>query len=156
MKRALLWVGIIVLVIQVCGCATQQRFSDGDAHYTITWSGNKVRRIECRSEKLPDGFLVVNISRGRHYEKVLINDEKQKVWSREIFTARAVTGSSSGVVFDEGSNRVDSDRFKFKGWKLEKNNVPIYKEIIVIDEESGHFKRLEFFGPFGVRLEPPP
>ena len=155
--KLVLWVGVFAVVIQVCSCATQQRFSDANANYTILWAGDKVRRIECRSEKFSDGFLMVNISRGRHYKKVLINDEKKQSWSRDLFIPgkHIIAGGENGDISShEESRYIGSDYYSLQEWKFISNNIPIYKEVILKDK-NGHLKRQEFFGPFGVALKEP-
>src|ERR1700719_4672153 len=110
--KPILWLGIVGLVVQVCGCATKQKFSTEDAHYAIIWSGNNVKKIECWSDKLPQGFLFVDISRDDDCKKVLINNKRYRVWSKDVFTRSADTGSCSGIVFHGESSWLNSDRLE--------------------------------------------
>lgn len=153
--KSLIWVGIIVLVAQVCGCTARRSFSHGDDHYTVTWSANKVSRIECRSERLPGGVVVVRISRGHKEKKVLINDEKDSIWAKTVFKPCADIGSCAGIVFHEWGKHLGLEDYVFREWKLEAQDVLVYRETLVSDEDSGALKRLEFLGPFGIKLEPP-
>ena len=153
--KSFLWFGIIGLVFVVCSCATKQKFSNADAHWTVVWSGDQVTRIACWSDKLPEGFLVVDISRGHDYKKVLINSEGHQVWSRNLFTRSAETSSGSGgIVFHGESTPQNAGRLETEEWKLETNGLPLYKEVRVKDE-NGLLKEQQFFGTFGVALKPP-
>ena len=153
-------IGIIVLVIQLCGCATRQKLSDTNGTYTILWSGNNVRSIKCKSEKLPEGFLQVRFWRDTRWRKVLINSENQKVWARDAWIRLGVSYTGSGIVTSEDSTWVDpgdfetSDRIETYEWKLEASNILIYKETILSDV-NGNLKHQEFFGPFGIALRKP-
>lgn len=153
--KLMIWGCMLVLATQGLGCATHQSFSREGGRYKVTWLANKVTRIECRGDRLPGGLLRVNIYRGRHSDKVLIKGNKQQVWARTVFKAGADIFSCSGVIFYEGGKQVNREHHAIKEWKLQEDNILIYRETVVSDDETGAFKRVEFFGPFEVALQPP-
>ena len=145
---------IIGSLICICGCATSLKFSDENASYKVIWSEGQVSRIECWSDKIPDGFLLVDISRTHQSKTVFIKSKDNEVYGKEQFVRGADIGSYSGIIFYEESSLVNSDRVEIKEWRLEKNQLLIYKEI-QINDENGALKRRQFFGPFGLELKAP-
>ncbi len=149
-----IFTSILVLSTQLCGCTLPQAFSREGANYKVTWEGDRVRRIECESPKFPGGFVTVSIS-GPNSTKVQINDKRQSIWAVTVFKPNGIVSSCEGIVLYGGGRTVGKDYYSIKEWKLDGSGVIIYREAIVSDRDTGEFKRLEIFGPFGVVLSPP-
>ena len=155
MKIAYLSV-LVAMALQGCSTTTRQVFSNAHGRYVVDWCGKKVCRIEFKGAEVPDGRLRVTITRRRDYKKVQINGEHDAISGHEIMTPSEDRGSYAGDVGGYGeSHYTDSERVSVQEWRLLTNQVVIYKEIIVEDADDKHLKRLDFFGPFNVPLEPP-
>ena len=148
---------LIVLVTQLCvGCVTEQIITDANGSYRIKWCGDQVTAIDFRSQKIPEGHLVIRIVRGLKQQAILINDKDHAVWSKDLFASgfHDAEGSAGDIRFQEASEWVQNDMRNTKEWRLIKQDIVLYREVKLCDER-GRVKQQVFFGPFEALLKPP-
>jgi len=143
---------VTLTIFSGCSPSHKQAFTTAEGRYLVYWSGDHPTRIYCTSTKIPGGNVTVEIQRRPKQKKVTINNKRQTIWSREVFLPGETRGSSAGVVYHEESQILSQDYVETQEWRVETNNVVIYREELYKDR-GGRVVHEKFFGPLGAPLD---